>query len=225
MVLMFTAYEKEAFVDQSIDALTQRIFEQPNDSLLFFKMLVNFANKTTLDTSAYKQLSEEVLSDPNILKEHYYVLFQQMAEYASKEQSDLTLYTTGDLAKYFGVSITAINNWIKEGRFIGYTKDKNNKQARISGSTIWRSRTGKLHKVQDIVDEWEAENDIDDNNSVQVTIVNQLIAYEKKYGGPFEQTLGMKATKDMTADEETDASAWKYLIRKYDTFGNRTEKN
>ncbi|MCM3359535.1 hypothetical protein [Psychrobacillus sp. MER TA 171] len=64
-------------------------------------------------------------------------------------------YTIRQLACYFGVSITTINNWIKEGRFIGVERTEKNGQAQISANTLWRARTGKLYPISLIINDWE----------------------------------------------------------------------
>jgi transposase len=45
-------------------------------------------------------------------------------------------YSTGELAKYYDVSITAINKWINQGRFKNIERAEKNKQLRISENTL-----------------------------------------------------------------------------------------
>lgn len=136
--------------------------------------------------------------------------------------------TIGQLAKYFGVSITTINNWISDGRFLGVERTKTNKQARISANTIWISRTGKQYPVSQIIKDWEEEqeelgtNNLKDNNEA-LFLINQLSLYETKYGGEFEKTLRLKKEDELTSEESTDASAWKCFIERQkaiNVYGN-----
>lgn len=68
-----------------------------------------------------------------------------------------TNYTTGELSKYFGVSITAINKWIDQGSFIGVERLEKNKQIRISENTLWKSRNGNTIPVKQIVETYIEE--------------------------------------------------------------------
>lgn len=51
-------------------------------------------------------------------------------------------YKTSQLAEIFGVSVTAVNNWIDEGRFIDFTREPH-KHARIPHFTMFRHRDGR----------------------------------------------------------------------------------
>ncbi|GFN32975.1 helix-turn-helix domain-containing protein [Paenibacillus xylaniclasticus] len=49
---------------------------------------------------------------------------------------------TGEVARFFGVSVATINNWINQGRFIGVEKGERFKQARIPENAIYVAPTG-----------------------------------------------------------------------------------
>lgn len=220
-MIVFTTYEKNEFIDKSIDSLTEHIFQNTNDRMLFFKVLVNFIEKTNNQFS-YSSLSEQVLDDGELLKVYYQEILKYMADIAAAQQVEVIEYSTGDLAKYFGVSITTINNWIKDGRFLGYKRNEINEHARIKGNTLWKAKTGKAYPVQEIVDEWVKDNleaNQNDENE-KVFLINQVAAFDIKYKGSFEQTLGKKHLREMTAQEESDASVWKYLLKRLnDEYG------
>ncbi|PET71785.1 hypothetical protein CN514_05900 [Bacillus sp. AFS001701] len=44
--------------------------------------------------------------------------------------------------------------------------------------------------------------------------INQNAAFEIKYKGPFEETLGSKPLLEMTSMEESDASVWRYFRKR-----------
>lgn len=223
-MIMLTTFEKREFVKRA-PALTNRIFEDEDDSLLLFKVIVNYLDKTNINNLQLSKLNESVLEDPEEMKKLLSQTFQLMADIAAEENEFAPAYTTGQIAKYFGVSITTINNWIKEGRFEGVERTEKNAQARISANTLWKSRTGKLYLVADIVKEWEEEQeenlyDIDERSF----LAEQTALYEVKYGGDFERTLGLK--EDLTSEEQTDAAAWSYFKRKFEECNvNRNSSN
>ncbi|MGE6377303.1 helix-turn-helix domain-containing protein [Peribacillus muralis] len=224
---MLTKFEQREFVKRT-PKLATRIFQDQDDSILLFKVLANYVEKTNINSLALGNLSETVLDEPEKMKQYVTLILRHMANVAVEESEFAPSYTTGQLAKYFGVSITTINNWIKEGRFQGVERKESNKQVRISANTLWKSRNGKLHPVSKIVQAWEGEQaeqgeNLSDTNEIAF-LINQMAVYEDKYGGDFEQKLGGRT--DLTPEEETDAAAWKYLMKRFNDLNvNRTSKN
>ncbi|PJN89183.1 helix-turn-helix domain-containing protein [Bacillus sp. mrc49] len=226
-MIMLTKFEQREFVKRT-PKLATRIFQDQDDSLLLFKVLANYVDKTNINSLALGNLSETVLDEPEKMKQYVTLILRHMANVAVEESEFAPSYTTGQLAKYFGVSITTINNWIKEGRFQGVERKESNKQARISANTLWKSRNGKLHPVSKIVQAWEGEQleqgvNLSDTNEIAF-LIKQMAAYEDKHGGDFEQKLGGR--KDLTPEEETDAAAWKYIMKRFNDLNvNRTSQN
>ncbi|WP_129688198.1 packaged DNA stabilization protein [Gottfriedia acidiceleris] len=221
-MILFTTYEKNKFVGKSIESLTNHIFLDDEDKILFFKVLVNYLDKREGNKLQYSKLSEQILSDSELLKTYYREILNLLADVASNQDESVSEYTTGQLSTYFGVSITTINNWINDGRFIGYKRKETNEQARIKGNTLWKSRTGKVYPVQEIVDEWVKDNPESNNmaNDEKVFLINQNAAFEIKYKGPYRETLGSKPLSEMTSMEESDASVWRYFIKRLqDEYG------
>lgn len=223
-MILLTTFEKREFVRRTPE-LTNRIFENEDDSLLFFKVLVNFFDKTNVNNLQLSKLNESVLGNPEKMKKYLSQTLELMADIASEDTEFSPTYTTGQLAKYFGVSITTINNWINEGRFKGVERTEKNAQARISANTSWRSRTGKLYRIADIVKEWEDEQEENLYDTDEILfLTEQITLYEVKYGGDFESTLGSK--ENFTSEEQTDADTWSYFKRKFDEVNvNRDSEN
>nr|WP_226036893.1 helix-turn-helix domain-containing protein [Aquibacillus saliphilus] len=225
-MIMLTTFEKREFVRRRGD-LTQRIFQDESESLLLFKVLVNFLDKTNVNKLNFSELQESILENNEQVQSYLNDILEYMANIASEESDFAPTYTTGQLAKYFGVSITTINNWINEGRFIGVNRDETNKQVRISANTLYKSRNGKQYPVSRYVQTYENEqaepegNLYDTNESL--FIINQLALYEEKYHGEFTKTLGEKSLDEMTPEERTDMSTWKYFLRRQESlnvYGN-----
>lgn len=226
---MLTELEKNEFVKITPE-LTTRIFQSTRDSKLFFKVLVNFVEKTNMNKMLISSINESTLEDNDLMQKSTSEILEYMAKIASEENDFAPSYTTGQLATYFGVSITTINNWIKEGRFVGVERSEKNAQARISSNTYWRAKNGVLHAVSEIISDWEEENNsLGDNQSDTnevAFLINQMALYEKKHGGDFEHTLGSKSKDELNSEESTDLASWKYLRKRFEELNvNGTSTN
>lgn len=226
VMIMLTTFEKREFVKRK-DRLTERIFQDQSESLLFFKVLVNFLDKTNVNKLNFSQLQESILEDDKKVQSYLNDILEYMANIAAEESDFAPSYTTGQLARYFGVSITTINNWINEGRFIGIKRDETNKQIRIPANTMFKARNGKQSPVSKYVEFYEIEQAESGENLYDTNeplfIINQLTMYEEKYKGEFTKTLGKKSLDEMTPEERTDMSAWKYFLRRQEiinVYGN-----
>lgn len=216
---MLTKYEKNEFVEKT-EKITERIFENKKESVLFFKVLVNYLEKTNVNNLQINQLSDRDLENPEKMKDFFSMSLHIMADIAAEESEFAPTYTTGQLAKYFGVSITTINNWINNGRFKGVNKTGKHAQARISANAIWISKTGKMYPISEIVNDWEEAQAANGENKFETNeiefLVEQMALYEGKYGGNFENTLGK--VKKLSPEEETDATTWSYFKDKFDNL-------
>lgn len=122
-------------------------------------------------------------------------------------------YSTGDLAKYFGVSIVTINNWINEGRFLDFVKEPT-KHARIPASCRWRAANGKIYTVQDFVahakEEARKRAEITPEEHRQL-VANELKWFIDKYGENGLAALEAKGNQK-SEEEERDAHEWRYWL-------------
>lgn len=225
-MLVFTVYEQKEF-QRKATSFTQQLVKDEDFSLLFFKVLANYVDKTNPNDLQYSQLNESNLKDKGQLVNYVESVLRHMSDVAVEESVYSPTYTTGQLAKYFGVSITTINNWIKEGRFIGVERPETNKQVRISANTMWKSRMGKFFPVSQIIEDYEEENaDLPEEEDEMVFLINQLAAFETKYNGSFQQTLGKKSRDELSSEEQTDVETWKYFMKRQDSLDvNRNSKD
>ncbi len=227
--MMLTEVEKNEFVKITPE-LTTRIFQSTHDSKLFFKVLVNFVEKTNMNKKLISSINASTLDNNDLMQKSTSEILEYMARIASEENDFAPSYTTGQLATYFGVSITTINNWIKEGRFVGVARSEKNAQARIKANTYWRAKNNSLHLVSDIINEWEEENNAFGDNQSDYNevafLINQMALYEAKHGGDFEHTLGLKSKDEMRSEEATDLATWKYLRKRFEELNdNRPSSN
>lgn len=158
-----------------------------------------------------------VVTDPRKNIEHrkdLLDLIRLMAEVVNHAQP-IKVYTTGELARIFGVSVQAINKWIDEGRFLGYKREGKNRHNRIPETISFAMRTGEVIQVREVVAMYEhqIENDevLDLNpDEHRGEIIDEISRFMKKYGGTYEMTLGTKAKR--TIREDRDASIWLALL-------------
>ncbi len=120
-------------------------------------------------------------------------------------------YSTREIARYFGVSITTINNWIAENRFVGIQKSGPRKHARIPKNALWRTSEGEAIPVQEIIQAYEATaprpHTPEDARKQHLKDLRRL---ETKYGGTFEATLGSRQPQSL--EEERDTWEWQYVL-------------
>lgn len=156
--IMLTIFEEREFKKRIKPFIEHYLSQDENFSLLLFKVLANYMDKTTNNNLQYSQLDENSLKDPAKVADYIEDMLKYMASISAEENIINPTYTTGQLATYFGVTITTINNWIKEGRFIGVQRPEMNKRAQISANTLFVSRSGKLYPVSKVVNDYEVEN-------------------------------------------------------------------
>ncbi|WP_252255123.1 helix-turn-helix domain-containing protein [Clostridium sp. ZBS12] len=176
-----------------------------SDGIDALKIIVNYVAKTSSNQSELKNINEEIFENKNLIKSYLNKTIDYMIEAAVEEEIN---YTTGELSKYFGVSITAINKWIDQGRFIGVERLEKNKQVRISENTLWKSRKGNTIPVKQIVETYIEETS---SNKERISAMKESIKFfENKYGGSFENVY--KNKKDISPEDEANFREWEYLL-------------
>lgn len=129
-------------------------------------------------------------------------------------------YTTGEISKFFGVSITTIHNWIEEGRLTGVDKYERNKQVRIASNAVWKAQNGTEYTISEIVRMYNEEQDklkaiTKGRRNKQLKtdldyILDDIKFFESKYNGTYENTL--KGKENRTYEEDRDAHEWSFLL-------------
>lgn len=120
------------------------------------------------------------------------------------------MYTTGDIARFFGVTVATINDYIQHNRLTGVEKGM------IPGTAIYISITGEKMTIKEIAEIYEKEQQRTTIQTIDPTqelneILNAIVFFENKYRGEHKNTLALKEV--LTADEERDAAEWKYLLQ------------
>ncbi|MCQ6561775.1 hypothetical protein [Paenibacillus mendelii] len=128
------------------------------------------------------------------------------------ETNTSTVYKTTTLAGIFGVSVTAINKWIDEGRFIGYQRPEPGKHAKIPHFTPFRMRDGSVVPLSRLIDEYNGKpTSFADDDERQLLLV-ELARLKNKYGkSSYAEAFG---ERELSPSEESDASWWCFYERK-----------
>jgi hypothetical protein len=117
-------------------------------------------------------------------------------------------YKTTYLAEVFNVSVTAINNWIDEGRFVGYQRQPH-KHARIPHFTPFQHRDGRIEPLGLIVERYrhqvsESFADVDERDM----LFGEIEFLKQKYGGKdFNDAFDFE---NLTSEQESDVSRWRF---------------
>lgn len=202
---MFAISTKEkANASRYVKAIKNNLMTS-EDGIDVLKIIINYVAKTSSNQSELRTIDEQILKNENLMESYLNKAIDSMIEAAVEEE---TSYTTGELSKYFGVSITAINKWIDKGRFIGIERVERNKQIRIPENTLWKSRKGNAIPIKQIVETYVEEtfSDKERMNSMKEAIK----FFENKYGGAFDDVH--KNKKDMSPEDEANFREWEYLL-------------
>jgi hypothetical protein len=201
-MFMSTKQERKLVVERSEQILEGTIRQTDSE---FYSAFHNMLHDYIVLTSPRKDIENlKGLRD----------LIHLMAEIVNHAQP-IKAYTTGELARIFGVSVQAVNKWINEGRFIGYKREGNNRHNRIPETLSFTMRTGEVMMVREVVAMYDHQNlkhDIVKLNSdgQRDAILDEISKFMKRYGGTYEMVFGTK--KDRTIQEDRDASIWLALL-------------
>lgn len=148
--MIITSIEKELALDLSKD-----IFNGPKGKLLF-KLLFNYTINTSQSNmwNGSKFLDDSIINDEKKFTEYKDSLINYIIDIAT-QSLPVKEYSTGELSRVFGVTITSINNWINEGRFIGFEKKQKNKKVKIPENILWKSLSGESIPIKEIIKNYE----------------------------------------------------------------------
>ncbi len=146
-------------------------------------------------------------------------LLQMAFEYAAASDKPL-LYTTGQLAAYFGVSTTTINNWLRDKRisYPGMEDKPSFKQARIPDTAIYKSTNGRETVIREVIQEYEVRKSLEpvyDEVERMKELVKIVLAFETQYGGRYEEVEARLGDPSSSDDWKwaRDADEWRYAMK------------
>lgn len=214
--------EKRAF-----ERVVAEVGNDPEKARATLKVFFNVLRKTNSISielqSEVRKILEEIQYKPvhYALQEDLQKLGTTLMSVAQEEEIG-KVYSTGQLAKYFGVSITTINNWIAAGRFIGVERSERNKQARISENNYWISPTEERFLVREIVETYKQKekrgistspNHEEKLNRIRY-IIESINFFEKRYGKSYAEVISEKGNPDDSVDWvwAREGKEWRSLL-------------
>lgn len=220
--MQFTAEDKRVFVE-----IIQESSHDRSKAQALFKVFYNIAMRFN---SLSDELAEEVTNLMKLEKnaEALDMLSRSLQEVGvtilsiAEEEESTQSFSTGQLAKIFGVSISTINNWIDAKRFVGFSREKKNKQARIKESTVWISPTGEhmtvgeVHKLYEENQKRLAKKPEDEGRVSHIRhLVETIDFFEKRYNGTYEKVVLEKGEPKMSDDFmwSREGTEWRSLLR------------
>lgn len=187
--------------------LVKEIAEKPDQEQITInvgslKGLVKLMRDYAIITHATNPEAEVTAAMESLIE---YVDFNEKEAVVRKEAAT---YRTTQLAEIFGVSVTAINNWIDEGRFIGYQRQPH-KHARIPHITPFKYRDGRVAPLGLVIERYsrhESESFADDDE--RAMLISEIEFLQQKYGGKdFEEAFDFE---NITSEQESDVSRWRF---------------
>jgi len=147
------------------------------------------------------------------------------------QRKEIKGYTTGQMAEFFSVSITTVNNWISEGRFhieqehgklVQVTRKSTNEKLRIHPNTWFDAPSGVRYQVKDVIEayiedkrEWEASKNGNTVATEEEQVKLFVEHFQNKYDGQdYEEVFGNRNWDELTAEEETDAAMWSFFLQR-----------
>lgn len=224
---MFDLAEKEAAISEAvtIPELIKDLPEPQNRQVsLFIKALANYIEKTSFQNpGAILDEVQRCLSEQNPHRALQRLFVYMVTIGTSEDALNVRLYSTGDVARFFGVSVATINNWINQGRFLGVEKGERFKQVRIPENAVYVASTGVRTTVAEAAEMYELERARLNRNRPMTEaeelseLASAIVHFEKKYGGTYEETLGSRS--NLSPDESRDAAQWAGLLQSIERRG------
>jgi len=188
---MFDVAEKEIAISQAMmlsETVKSHLQQEDSAKTMFFiKALANYIERTsTKNPTDVLQSVERFLTSGNTAQALQRVLIYMVTLGVDSDPISLRIYTTGDMARFFGVSVATINNWINQGRFQGVEKGERFKQARIPENAVYTAPTGVTSTVAEVAQRYEQEQVRLGRNKPMTALeeladlVNAVVHFEKK---------------------------------------------
>ncbi|MBB5354207.1 transposase [Anoxybacillus mongoliensis] len=126
------------------------------------------------------------------------------------------MYKTSEVAKFMGVTVATVNNWIKEGKIKGTHKAGKNAHAKIPETALYITSSNEVMTIKEIASLYEKEQKQHLAQAEENELLETIQFFNKKYNGTYFKTL---AKKDVfTPEEQRDASEWTYALKKVGLF-------
>lgn len=220
--IMTQLTEREIALAEAImipSLITQQLEQQDGIHLsTFLKVLLKYIEKTSPASAEY--LLQQIHLEDTLTLQQLQQYFQLILVHQINMATDPTIsnrkYTTGDIARFFGVSVATVNNWIHNGRIIGVQKGERFKQARIPEDAIYLSATGENMTIKEASELYDTELKQTSLRSITAIeemkeLVDAVYHYEQKYNGAYEDVIA--TFNIVTAQQQRDFTEWQQLLQ------------
>lgn len=185
-----------------------KLIDDEDLGISFLKLIVNHLNVSMDELEDVLIALEE--EEPS--KETWPLLIQallQKEEILVNEEAEES-YSIGALSYYFQVSNKTVENWIKDGRFIGIDSEYD-QYIQIDQDVLWKQSEEKHMPIKEIVANYELNN-IPPELSKEDTLSEikfELDSLEEKYKGKLDVVLKEKL---LTSEEQLDFNTWNHFV-------------
>lgn len=205
--------EERKLVEEEI---MRDLLDNPQYGLAAYKLIYSLLHK--INPADFPELRDD-RSLASGIKNEMVELLDSAFQYATNADKP-SFYTTGQVSTYFGVSVTTVNNWLREKRisYQGMEQKPSFKQARIPDTAVYRTLNGKQTILREIVQEYEtkkASEPVYDEIERIKELVKVIFSFEEKYGGTYQETLMRLGDPESTHDWtwSRDAKEWRFILK------------
>lgn len=207
-------------VTERVDDFARIMFssEKLRENVIVFKMISSLVRKAGAD---FEEVNEMRLMDKSTFQLLQNQLVQSLATIATTETLKpelLETYSTGQIAKYFGVSQTTISKWIAQGRFEGVSRDEPGRHVEITSDTYFNYPSKKRVQVRDVVVRYkERERQFENNTESEMDfVIRNIGVYEDKYGSLDVLREKIQSGALKSAEASMDLDVWAYFLQRRD---------
>jgi hypothetical protein len=142
---------------------SHQVIAQMDDTEIegFFAFLKYLSNIVDRRQPNLTDASSTKLSSP-ITKEELAKWFEELCEQvvqAGEPDTFVKEYKTSEVAKFMGVTVATVNNWIKEDRVRGVIKENKYAHARIPETAIYVTQSNEPVIIKEIAERYYIKND------------------------------------------------------------------
>lgn len=166
------------------------------------------------------KITVEQLMNESYFQEVQQQLLFELASLSSTEIDEKTnrvLYSTGDIAKMFGVTQTTIYRWIAQSRFEGISREETGKHITIPSYTLFLYPNGDQEQLSEIAARWKERKKQAEQESVQDELelaTKTTQRYEEKYTSIENLKQKIQSHQWLGADYGLDLDIWEYFIER-----------
>jgi hypothetical protein len=216
MITMQESEKAKGWIKKQSNWLKHHADYQPEEFAAFLKHVHNTLERVNPETARKIPLLTEDIPSKEKLTQLFEMLFETIVEIGN-ESSYIKTYKTSDVAKFFGVTIATVNNWIKENRIKGVIKKDKFSHAIIPETAVYITHSNEPITIGEVAEMYHKEmKERLANSTENDEMLESLKFFKEKYGGSYFETLAKK--KRLTPEEQRDAAEWTYILKRLDLF-------